>query len=341
MFPTGYVPNQSVSNDQEHSWAIVGGTATSSWTPPTSGKVPQWMCHLDPPPPPPPPAPSQQPVKEQSATPNAPHTAWLNSYTDSPLPPDLVAKCKPLFCELCNASMNAPSQSKMHYEGKNHEKQVRLFLKQSQDQTTVKKQPKKPEFVSPLHCEPCGLALTSQAHAQQHFNGRNHQRRVNGLSPLKAGYFNERTGKWQRHPTAEGTLAGTSTEPETNGIEDKLFYCSPCGVNATSQAQLDTHLNGKSHKAKVGATAEDNQQQTDQKSSKGDYSIFRTPSGQYYCSSCNTSVNSESQFRQHRESKKHKTKQTNSKAAGKVKKKSKKKPLGRGPTMIAASLFKS
>lgn len=37
-----------------------------------------------------------------------------------------------------------------------------------------------------------------------------------------------------------------------------------------------------------------------------DLSIYRTPSGQYYCSACNLSLNSESQFTQHCDSKKHK-----------------------------------
>lgn len=35
------------------------------------------------------------------------------------------------------------------------------------------------------------------------------------------------------------------------------------------------------------------------------YSKYRTPSGLYYCKTCNVSLNSESQFRQHLGSKKH------------------------------------
>uniref|UniRef100_T1IPM5 C2H2-type domain-containing protein n=1 Tax=Strigamia maritima TaxID=126957 RepID=T1IPM5_STRMM len=39
-----------------------------------------------------------------------------------------------------------------------------------------------------------------------------------------------------------------------------------------------------------------------------DFSMFRTPSGKYYCSTCNITLNSESQFSQHFDSKKHKAK---------------------------------
>ena len=55
-----------------------------------------------------------------------------------------------------------------------------------------------------LYCEPCDTSFTSHAHAQQHLSGRNHKRVVSGLAPLKAGYFNTRTGKWQRQPPQDG-----------------------------------------------------------------------------------------------------------------------------------------
>lgn len=49
-----------------------------------------------------------------------------------------------------------------------------------------------------LYCSVCDLALTSQQHAEQHYMGRNHQRALEGHAPLKAGYFNKETGRWQR-----------------------------------------------------------------------------------------------------------------------------------------------
>lgn len=41
-----------------------------------------------------------------------------------------------------------------------------------------------------------------------------------------------------------------------------------------------------------------------------DLSIYRTPSGKYYCQPCDVTVNSQAQFLQHSESKKHKHKMT-------------------------------
>lgn len=55
-----------------------------------------------------------------------------------------------------------------------------------------------PLDVSQLYCKCCDLSFTSEQHAQQHYMGRNHQRVLHGLKPLKAGYYNKDTGKWQR-----------------------------------------------------------------------------------------------------------------------------------------------
>ena len=43
------------------------------------------------------------------------------------MPPELLSKCKPLHCELCNCHATSPLQAKLHYEGKTHDKHVRNF----------------------------------------------------------------------------------------------------------------------------------------------------------------------------------------------------------------------
>ena len=37
-------------------------------------------------------------------------------------------QCKPLHCELCSCQATSPIQAKMHYEGKTHDKNVRMFF---------------------------------------------------------------------------------------------------------------------------------------------------------------------------------------------------------------------
>ena len=126
--------------------------------------------------------------------------------------------------------------------------------------------------------------------------------------------------------------------------EGSKFFCNVCGVAATSQGQLDMHINGRNHKARCAkmsitnydqytamtamaaaqATAvpistpllkikAENETAAGKSKPKKDYSIYRTPSGQYYCALCNLCVNSEPQFVQHVASRKHKLKESSAK----------------------------
>ena len=387
---------------------------------------------------------------------------------DKPIPDEVLSKCKPLYCELCSVNLNSVIQAKMHYEGKSHDKKVKFALQNWAKQNDSVPPTKKSKSSSSsqeensnnaafgsspsarvadygtydfgLYCAPCDTSFTSNAHAQQHFSGRNHARVVSGRAPLKTGYFNTRTGKWQRQPLQEnevppqppgdnttkmittsgsgvvmavggGVLPNTSSNNTSEAFDIKpamppppppgsgppppppppgppppgsndgdatvvpvalpvpvgsiaKFHCSMCNVNATSQAQLDLHLNGKNHKQKtanlklqadpyaVASRMGMNMQPVGQNHAHGhqhhgqhhahgqhqimirqpiipqkiappdpkppkpkkDYSIYRTPSGQYYCAQCNCCVNSENQFVQHCASKKHKIKESSSKS---------------------------
>ncbi len=51
---------------------------------------------------------------------------------------------------------------------------------------------------SRLFCELCGVTFASELHGTQHYSGRKHKLRLAGQEPLKKGYFNRRTLRWQR-----------------------------------------------------------------------------------------------------------------------------------------------
>ena len=93
------------------------------------------------------------------------------------------------------------------------------------------------------------------------------------------------------------------------------FFCDVCRFNSTSQPQFDIHLAGKGHHFKL-----EKLKNLGPKASieapvvrKENYNIYRTPSGQYYCAVCNLCVDSDTQFGQHLDSKKHKQKHAASK----------------------------
>jgi len=279
------------------------------------------------------------------------HLDWTTAW-DIPMPPELVSKCKPLHCELCNCHATSPLQAKLHYEGKTHDKHVRNFFASWSGNTQHRIPQKLPGFEkkaktalldpSSLQCTTCDLHFTSTPQLEQHLAGRNHLRLTSGLPGLKPGYFNQESKKWQRNPinevtSEELTQSSAALFPQTNIVDlnSNKFFCDLCKVGAPSQSQIDMHLNGKNHKSKMkrsmgGVLYNDldtiqkrvqlkdnilsavskNKSPANIVKRKPDYSVHRTPSGQYYCAACNISLNSESQFGQHQVSKKHKQKET-------------------------------
>ncbi|CAG5092174.1 Similar to znf346: Zinc finger protein 346 (Xenopus laevis) [Cotesia congregata] len=81
--------------------------------------------------------------------------------------------------------------------------------------------------------------------------------------------------------------------------------CDLCGVSANRLEQLETHRRGARH-LKMMRMSGLAPPESMQEPATIDYSIYRTPSGSYYCAPCNKSFTSENSFGQHVESKKHK-----------------------------------
>ncbi|XP_076315241.1 uncharacterized protein LOC143227837 isoform X2 [Tachypleus tridentatus] len=137
---------------------------------------------------------------------------------------------QPLFCHLCDAKLNGRLQADSHYEGKNHAKKVKQYLEKlrlekgittpvpSSNSKGKADQKDKPEEA---FCRLCDVAITSETQAKQHYNGRNHQRRLRGEPPLPKGFFNPVTGKWQRQPPVAHPLNTTTMGGKTN------FHPSP------------------------------------------------------------------------------------------------------------------
>nr|XP_050023607.1 zinc finger protein 385D-like isoform X1 [Dermacentor andersoni] len=179
-----------------------------------------------------------------------------------------VEMIQALYCKLCDAKLNGSLQATAHYVGKSHAKRVKQY-QQGQGRvgqqrlnaaaaaggdaskgaaTDGGKRPV-PDTLEKF-CKLCDVAFTSEIQAKQHYDGRNHQRRMRGEPPLPKGFYNPATGRWQRQPPPGMALKPpTPRKPPTPGNQ---FYCEPCRSSLTSEQQLQSHLQGAKHKARVG-----------------------------------------------------------------------------------------
>ncbi|CAL4128342.1 unnamed protein product [Meganyctiphanes norvegica] len=230
---------------------------------------------------------------------------------DSNLPKELVALFERKSCDLCDVKLNGAVQSTTHYSGKPHLKKIKTWLQEHAEKTgeppikLAKIEPPAPSKkkkleeldLSILYCAPCDLNLTSAQHAEQHYNGRNHMRRANGLTPLRTGYYNRETGKWQRTPpdvvaraeilpTVVTNLTGlplppgeettTTTAVEGNDGDKKgRLLCELCKVAATTKEELDRHMIGRRHLIATKKQKEGPKQNTWNKKGKWNRGGFR------------------------------------------------------------------
>ncbi|XP_057664151.1 zinc finger matrin-type protein 4 isoform X2 [Diorhabda carinulata] len=264
---------------------------------------------------------------------------------DSTLPKELTSQFQPLFCKLCTAQLSSNVMAKLHYKSKNHEKKVRKFLIEHAEKTGTPLHkrakltaiPKDDEETDPrwFHCDVCDLPLTGKMHAESHYMGKNHHKVIMGYKmPAGRGYYNDE-GKWVRSgPSKKLELKDGEDTFGQDFRKDKIeigvaaipasvaqsqtqskFHCSICNVGTTCQEQLDIHFHGQKHKKKLrqlgiyddsaGPQSTQRESAPDQVVTDMNLSVYRTPSGDYYCPSCNLTLSSGIQFRLHIKGKQH------------------------------------
>ncbi|XP_028145637.1 zinc finger protein 346 [Diabrotica virgifera virgifera] len=265
--------------------------------------------------------------------------------SDPTLPKELKKQFQPLYCKLCTAHLSSNVMAKLHYRSKNHEKKVRKFLLDYAESTntplhkraTVTSPTKAEKEADPkwYHCVECDLPLTGRMHAESHYMGKNHQKVVMGYKlPTGSGHYNNE-GKWVRKSTTkvvlkdgedgfgqdfrekkpETTIISTTTPtPKTSQPSSTTgkYKCSICDIGTTCQEQLNIHFQGQKHKKKLRQLGinDPNILEGDFTEHPADLHLYRTPSGDYYCPSCNITLSSGVQFKIHIKGKSHFKKQS-------------------------------
>lgn len=125
--------------------------------------------------------------------------------------------------------------------------------------------------------------------------------------------------------TPPPTVQTTSVDAEilrkesADCVDASGVFCLVCQIGVTSKAVMETHLKGSKHLKKLkmvgrmvprkGSAATESILETLNKPpQQNDWSLYRMPSGKYYCKSCNSIMADEKLFSQHWYGKKHKLK---------------------------------
>ncbi|KAK4877909.1 hypothetical protein RN001_010415 [Aquatica leii] len=228
-------------------------------------------------------------------------------FNDPTLPQELTIQFQPLFCKLCECQHTSNVMAKLHYDSKRHDKKVRKFLVDFAEKTgttlhpratLVKQNDTDPKY---FYCDSCEIPLTGRLHAESHYMSKNHRRVILGTGLPSGRERNDCFG---------------SDFVKQVRVQD--LRCQLCNVVVTSEQQMTLHINGSRHKKKMRVVEPDNSEVDTILSTLGtsvpktDLSVFRTPTGFYYCNPCNITLNSETQFKQHLDSKRHKKKSVSS-----------------------------
>ncbi|KAM5163113.1 zinc finger matrin-type protein 3 [Mantella aurantiaca] len=209
--------------------------------------------------------------------------------------PSLEELCKPLSCKLCNVTLNSAQQAQAHYQGKNHSKKLRNYCASSScpassrlNQTLDTGSPgsSSPNVTAPKcvgrvilatendYCKLCDASFSSPVVAQAHYQGKNHAKRLR-LAETPANSSTD-PAECKRRARKEGN--------EHKMMQNRRIVCSP-------QNNTGPYFNPRSRQR-----------------IPRDLAMCVTPSGQFYCSMCNVGASEELEFRQHLETKQHKSK---------------------------------
>nr|CAD7573084.1 unnamed protein product [Timema californicum] len=290
------------------------------------------------PPPPPPPPPPPSPAPEQQI-----NSADLNEKEPS-LPKELTDMFGADRCELCSVIINSSIQGKLHYGGKIHKKKVSKFLTTWSAKTGSPvpqhliggSKNKELVVVEQMHCKVCNVHLDSHQKMESHYMGRKHRTALKRKAQDPNAFVCEAcqvttTCQDQLNMHLDGArhrktmLKKLQFEGCNLNSEEKTPFELPQPVKVLqnvpasecSWALVDTitkyDIPYENVVCVVTESPADNILQSVMKGevkrkSDQDFSCYRTPSGYYYCQMCNLTLNSESQFAQHGQSKKHKLK---------------------------------
>ncbi|XP_069474797.1 zinc finger matrin-type protein 3 [Ambystoma mexicanum] len=202
--------------------------------------------------------------------------------------------CQPLTCTLCKVTLNSAQQASAHYQGKHHGRK-RHNCCAANSLVSFKLHPSVESFLeavatgpSPLmsstkhggsvimatendYCKLCDASFSSPVVAQSHYQGKNHTKRLRSAEAQSHSFSDSSERRVRKEGHKYKVLQNRRNASHI--YNNSAPYLSPC-----TRQQIPRDL-----------------------------AMCVTPSGQFYCSMCNAGASEEAEFRQHLESKPHKS----------------------------------
>ncbi|XP_066926010.1 zinc finger protein 346-like isoform X1 [Clytia hemisphaerica] len=231
-----------------------------------------------------------------------PDNTPISSLTNRPYKGQIPKTWPNFVCSECNMALHTPIVAIQHFNGrciKSNKKHVKRDLSKTSTptqqfnieqnkthQTTIKS---KNIDDSNLDCKVCNAALNGPSSAKEHYAGKKHAMAVQAI--LDEG----------------GHVPDVPPEVKSIPYDKSEFHCDVCNINLTSQAQYEQHIGGTKHKMIAdGAQPSDfSNYKGKQTPSKMDPPPSKPPPSSLHCNDCNMTMNSEDQYVQHMNSKRH------------------------------------
>ncbi|XP_063695494.1 zinc finger protein 385C-like isoform X2 [Culicoides brevitarsis] len=209
-----------------------------------------------------------------------------------------------LFCDICQIALTSIQHANQHYMGKKH----RMVAAGKSRPKSQKPQPDNTgrfgigqAFVQPLDEPGQKASLSISPPPTPVYDATTPADAFSQSSPPQLTYATPKPGTIG--PSLLPVMPPVAVENTKNqNGKNSGRYCEICDISVTSDQQMETHISGQKHQKKckqIGITTELSPR------SRSDFSSCRTPSGQYYCISCDMTVATEALYSSHIQSKKH------------------------------------
>ncbi|XP_061394045.1 zinc finger matrin-type protein 3-like [Musca vetustissima] len=269
-------------------------------------------------------------------------TNWITkNYTEKGINPPEIARFykqgpvgpNAFHCELCDLKLTSVTHAQQHFAGKKHQ--------------MVLSQRSKPSGAGYYNNEGKWVRVSTKAFP------KSADRRF-GIGDQFLFGSSDNVSTTTADESSNSVVSSPQQMPEDNtdakppkiakiNEQDPNLFCVVCNVSATSALQMAMHLSGIKHQKKLKAsgveititghaptsTTTDDTSQTiavslkdnvlnsvinEQKPDTIDMSMYRTPSGQYYCQTCNLTITNLHSLEQHLKGKRHLKSQMEQKA---------------------------